>query len=151
MSKYPKEAHFIDTCILLEILLSKKSEEVENCSRYLKRIGNLFDGYISIPVLGEFSKIALEDSNDPSRLFEFMREFVEDRNVRITSISYKSLETAQIIMKTDSRAELIDSLHLACAKEAECNKFVTIDQKLVNNRNLEKLLKLKISHPKEFF
>ena len=48
----------------------------------------------------------------------------------------------------DNQYEPADTLHLSCASQDEdCSVFVTLEDDLINNKYLEKLLNIKIKHP----
>ena len=116
------------------------------CERYLARSGYLFNGYVSLPVYGEFlSKII-----DEKKSFDMLLIFgstLRERKIKYYTPRDKAFEIYKEIRKMDPRIGYTDAFILACAIEQRHSTFVTVDKDLVGNERIEKKYKINIYHP----
>ena len=143
-----KPLHLIDTSVMLELLTPRSAEARRHCERYISRIGKVYRGCVSTLILGEFAEAALRTSN-PELPLGFLPSFISRKQVVVLPLGQQAIQFAQTLRETETRLEHYDSLHLATAGHEGCSAFVTIDAGIIRNLQLERLLKLKIAHPKE--
>jgi predicted nucleic acid-binding protein len=143
-----KPMHLIDTSVMLELLTPRSAEDRRHCERYISRIGKVYRGSVSTLILGEFAEAALRTSN-PELPLGFLPNFINRLKVSVLPLGQQTIQLAQTLKAKETRLEHYDSLHLATADHEGCSAFVTIDEKIIRNPQLERLLKLKIVHPKE--
>ncbi len=140
--------HHIDTDIIIEAGKDTKLGNI--CIDYMNRIGYKYRGVISLSVLGEFLLVILRDMKKLEDKELILRAF--DRTIKKQKIGFAAPkpETYQIVSRVislDSRIEPTDALHYALAVQEKAGAFVTFDQKMVENRTLEKEFGVKIIHP----
>lgn len=69
---------------------------------------------------------------------------------RIKFYAPKDIETLLNNIKiAERRIYHVDREILACAYEDKAQALVTLDREMINNRNLERMLKIKILHPRD--
>ena len=73
--------------------------------------------------------------------------------IRVRSIQfYAPKDIGTLLNKIKSAENRIDQLDreiLACASEDKAHSLITLDKDMINNRNLERLLGIRILHPKD--
>lgn len=146
-----KATHFIDTAVFLESLDPRRPKQADICKKYLTRINKVYRGVISVPVLGEYTKVVIsKPMGDSFDVFHFLVKYIKTTKVKIITPDFKILRKFNEIMnwKLDQRIGSMDRLHLACAEVIKVNNFVTIENTILKNRRLKDLLKVKLTHPK---
>ena len=149
-----KGIHFLDTSIILGVEVKaktkKEKEEQRQCDRYVTRLNQIYKGVVSIPVFGEYlNKIVKKDYQTALKLFDFIYWFLEYKKIKVISVDYETMKVFQQIKEIDPRIELMDAMHIACAKSNGIKVFVTIDKPLIENQKLRENLKIEIKHPKD--
>ncbi len=147
-----KPLHCIDTSVFLESTLDTKIGNI--CKSHLNNMGKgkYFRGIMPISVLGEINMIVFRDiknSDERSTKFNLLEKFVKLRDIAFT-IAEKEDYKLMIELIENERIEPTDAQHVACAKRVSAKAFITLDTDLLNNKNLENILDLKIQHPSEF-
>lgn len=142
--------HFIDTSILVEAL--KDTKLGNQCSSYLNRVGYKYRGALYSSVLGEFLLRVLKDIKDSEErkyMLDFIDKISKKTRCEYSSLKYENFHIVDRIKELDSRVEDMDAVHLANCIQDKGIVFVTLDEKLIGNRNLEKESNMKISHPED--
>ena len=138
--------HHLDTSVLIE---PQKTEEGRQCKKYLQKLDYNYSGILSFPVLSELFLFihSFENFNDRYDFIEPILWEIKLRNIKF--YSHKNIGNILNKIKiTDSRIDPIDREILACASEDEADVLITLDNKIIGNKNLEKALRIKILHPK---
>ena len=139
---------FIDTCVILEVLVGKKSERKGECERFLRKIGNVYDGMVSVSVLGEYVYIACtKEKHQAERLLEFLSNAIIPSNTQITFPNKDTMKIFDNLNEIDDRIEFMDALHLACAINHKADYFVTLETRNFS-KEIEKKYLIKIREPK---
>jgi predicted nucleic acid-binding protein len=140
--------HHIDTSILLE---PDNTPDGIAAKRYQERLGKLYRGVLSLPVLGELMLTILSLGDLEKRLdfLELLNSRVKVRRMNYyTSLGIESL--SKEISALDARVHGADKEILACAIEHKAHALVTLDGKLIRNEALERKFGIRIRHPKDF-
>ncbi|MBI2578101.1 MAG: type II toxin-antitoxin system VapC family toxin [Candidatus Aenigmarchaeota archaeon] len=143
--QFPK--HHIDTSVIIE---PENTEDGRFCKRYLQKLNYNYTGILSFPVLSEIFVIlnSLEDFNERYDFIEPLLAMVKSRNIEF----YAPKDIGNLlnsIKSTEKRIGFVDSEIVACAAEDKADALITLDRDLINNKNLEKLLRIRILHPKD--
>lgn len=151
------EIHQLDASVLLEFLatpgMDRKSKiQYNKCKAYL---GSLkihgIQTQISISALGEVTmkilKRAVEDMGTIKKSEE-MIELLVRLQVGITSAEKETLQKAIEILR-DARIQSQDAQRVAEAVTGGADKFITLDKSLVENPELQKLIKMEFPWGKE--
>ncbi len=142
-----KSTHFIDTSILASLVFN--DQYANECIRYVRRISRIYNGKISLLVLGELYQSLLEGvSNNIDRTGAF-----QDINGIIESLdfSYVNLKLTDYIhcirkiQEADPRIDITDSKLLAEALCSDSSYFITVDKKILKSKKINELIK--IAHP----
>ncbi|HLD83927.1 MAG TPA: hypothetical protein VI979_03695 [archaeon] len=140
--------HHIDTAIFFE---SQKGTKLGDfCASYLNRVGYKYRGEIALSVLGEFLLVTLRDITQPENREMMLRIFdqiLRKRKIDFAVAGHDAYQTALKVMELDPRIEGTDALNYAVAVENNADSFVTLDEKLLCHKTLEKEFGVKIIHP----
>lgn len=150
--KLSKPKHFVDTCILIEVLTKENKQLARQCARYIARLGKTYQGVISIPVMGEYTNTFIIEDLSIEKLvdyFSFLQRLLKEAQLSLVSPRFTTLTIVDKIRKIDDRVEFMDALHVACAMENGIKVFVTFDPVLVRNERLEEAFGIRLQHPKE--
>lgn len=138
-----KATHFIDTSILASIALDDYQEK--ECLRYLKRVPLIYRGNISLLVLGELYLSLLDNINDNIKrtgAFQNINGIIDHLDLGIVTLKIPQyISCIEMIKKADSRLELTDTKLLAEALGSDCTAFVTIDEKILDSKKINDLIK----------
>ena len=138
-----KATHFIDTSILASIALDDQEEK--ECLRYIKRVPQIYKGNISLLVLGELYLSLLENIDDNiyrTGAFQDINGLIENLNLEFVTLKLPYyLKCIETIKRADSRLEITDSKLLAEALGSKSVAFITIDQKILESRKINDLIK----------
>ncbi len=142
-----KATHFIDTSILASIVFNDTYEK--ECLRYIKRVPKIYEGNISILVLGELYLSLLNNITDNLELtstFQMINNIIQQLDLQYVTLEVPHYQCCiRKIRNTDSRLDITDTKLLAEALGSDSTVFITIDQKILKSRNLNELIE--ISHP----
>ncbi len=141
--------HFIDTDIIFEA--NNDTKLGNQCSDYLNRVGYNYRGVLPLSVIGEFFLITfrdVQDSTEKDMLFRSIDNIIKKRKIEFSVLKHEGLSHINKIKETDYHVEDTDAIHLANCIQDKGDTFVTFDEKLVDNRELEKEFDIKIMHPK---
>ncbi len=150
-----KGHHFIDTCVLLGCLEKRKrfKKKKEICETYLSRMGRVYNGYISVEVVGEFTKVILEKRReDYEDLMRWLRDFILGFDIEIIGNDKETFRKLEELNKgvSDCRIGGIDRVLLSRAStDKRITNFITIERAIKTNKRLSGLLNLKINDPEE--
>ncbi len=139
--------HHIDTSVLIE---PEKTEDGRLCRRYLQKLNYNYAGVLSFPVLSEIFVI-ISNLEDFNQIWDFLEPLLATIKLRKMEF-YSPKDTGTIlndIQKADERIGSIDREILASAFEDKADALITLDRELIKNKTLEKLLRIKIVHPKD--
>jgi hypothetical protein len=144
-----KGVHFVDTSILATLVFNDPDEK--DCLRYLKRIPKVYNGNISLLVLGELYLSLLDnftDNLERTEAFQIINGLIQhlDFNYVTLEISHY-LYCVRKIKRYDSRLDITDTKLLAEALGSNCSAFVTIDDKILKSMKISSLIKT--VHPEE--
>ncbi|MFC1648364.1 PIN domain-containing protein [Nanoarchaeota archaeon] len=154
-----KPKHVLDASVLFGGHdLDLEESERKDCESYLGAMGKKYNGFITIPVLGEVTW-AIASKCDDNAIREKAILYVLNliRSKQISTIPIKKGQDEHIndIHKIDSRITYDDALHLSNTIAAEHQNFITLDRALVSpdasqtRYNLKQKFKLDIQHPKD--
>ena len=147
-----KPLHCIDTSVFLESTLETKIGDI--CKSHLNNMGKgkYFRGVMPMSVLGEISMVVFRDiknSDESAAKFDLLEKFVKLRSIDFVAAKKEDYQLIDKLIENE-RIEPTDAQHLVCAKRAGANVFITLDAELIDNKNLENVLGLKIQHPSGF-
>ena len=142
----------IDACVILGTLF----EEEEESKQYINTIGYKLKnkGLLTIPLIGEiFSNIFLklyQNINDSIERKAFIQNAVDFFDDTIMSLIQKDKLTIgkidggdyqfiKRIKEIDYKVTDDDALHLSSAINKKCQRFVTVDQELLNDNFRSKI------------
>lgn len=142
-----KIKHHIDTSVIVE---PENTEDGRYCKRYLQKLNYIYSGVLSFPVPSELFVImqSFDDFNDRYDFLEPLLAMIRVRRI----VFYASKDISALlnsIKSAERRISPVDREILACASEDEAHALVTLDKDMVNNKALERILGIKILHPKE--
>lgn len=152
-----KPKHVLDACVLFGIFDDDK-ETREICQKYLGGLGHKFNGFVSIPVLGEIMlKISTKVGDEQLRLkiLDYIRILFNEKQLKIITIPKKIECKREDLHRLHRNLPHDDSCHLSHALHHGLRNFVTIDKKLVGeeqtitNKKINEQLRLRIMHPSE--
>jgi len=86
----------------------------------------------------------LDSHEERMRFFGTYAQLIDYRKIEIYVPQEKSHKIYKELIRIDSRIENIDAFILASAIEAKCNVFVTLDDDLIENREIERRFKIRI-------
>lgn len=142
-----KATHFIDTSILASIVFNDTYEK--ECLRYIKRVPKIYKGNISILVLGELYLSLLNNITDNLELtstFQMINSIIQLLDFQCITLEVPHYQCCiSRIIKTDSRLDITDTKLLAEALGSKSNAFITVDNKILESKKLNTLIK--IVHP----
>ena len=140
--------HYVDTSVFIEALTSPREDEGRACSRYLARLGRIYQWVIGLPVFAEYMVFALDKKPElaADEVFLFFWRIYQDRNPVVILPEPSVYENAKLVKEIDPRLSLLDCLHLATAK-GNAQIFVTIDKEIRLSQRLEKELGIRVRHP----
>jgi len=139
--------HSIDTSIIVSYLIRDKDEY--QCTRYLARMGYLYNGYISFPMIGELIGIIITKHKKKS--IELINDFailLENTDFEYMVPKDKAYQLYKKIRKLDVTPT--DAILLATAIENKHDVFVTIDRRMLKARaKIRKEYRIKVMEPEE--
>ncbi len=142
--------HFIDTSVILEVLLEGEYEY--DCKSFLNQVGYKYRGLLSVLVLGEITKgiFKIQDSVGREMARNFVDGFIIKHKVDVASLSYETLPVVLRIKELNSYIKPMDALHVSCAVESGAGTFVTLDKELIRTkREIENEYEIRIKEPSE--
>lgn len=139
--------HHIDASVIVE---PENTGDGRYCKRYLQKVNYNYAGTLSFPALSEIFMIlaSIEDFNDRYDFLEPILTIIKGKSIKF----YSPRNIGKLLDKISSVENRIghtDMEILACASEDKSNMLITLDKDMINNRNLETLLEIKIRHPKD--
>ena len=133
-----------------------KNSYSKDCRAYLEyKVGKKCYGKVSLLCVGEIVKaISVQEAKDQwetqkerSNILSDLLLILDKKSIDFWSPQFGCMEKA-LKINEDNQYEPADTLHLSCASQDEdCSVFVTLEDDLINNKYLEKLLNIKIKHP----
>jgi len=139
--------HSIDTSIILSYLIRDKNEY--QCTRYLARMGYLYNSYVSSPMIGEL--IAVVAIKHRKKSIEIINDFailLKNTDFEYSVPKDKAYELYKEIRKLDVTPT--DAILLATAVEDKHDVFVTLDTRMLKVRaKIWKDYRIKIMKPEE--
>ncbi len=143
--------HTLDTCIFMSYLVGDKDETI--CRKYMSRINAIYIGYVSLPVYGELLNEIFRESNGKSTIYHKLLgnlfNIISYQNFKYYVPSDKAYDIYKSIRSSNSRIDNIDAFILATAIEKGVDTLVTLDNDLLNNREIEKKFSIRIKHPSQ--
>jgi len=139
--------HHIDTSVILE---PEKTDDGRYCKKYLNLVGYKYRGFLSFPVLGElmYKILKLDDTGKRYDALDLIYSLIKTKKIRFRSITGTE-KIVQKIKEIDESITPMDRQILACAIVHKVKTLVTLDKRLISNKNIEKEFKIQIKHPKE--
>ena len=144
--------HGIDSSIILEAF-DEKSKFREPCKDYLNKIGYNFRGILPISVVGELFTIIetdIADKTEKEIFFQFFDGLVKKRKINFTTPKKTTFQTAEKVKELENRIGATDVLNLSIAIDEGINVFVTLDDDMLHNKQLENEFNIEIKAPYEF-
>lgn len=142
-----KSTHFIDTSILASLVFN--DQYANDCIRYIRRISRIYKGKISLLVLGELYQSLLEgmsDNIDRTGAFQDINGVIESLDFSYVNLKLTDhIDCIKKIQDADSRLDITDSKLLAEALCSDSSYFITVDQKILNSKKINELIKT--AHP----
>ena len=143
--------HFIDTSVVYGAFLEGEEFKIE-CNNYLNKIGYKYRGHLSISVIGEIFMI-LQDKvvseSDKEFFIRFFYRLIIKRAIALIGTSFEAYKKALELRNFSYQLDPTDTLHLAVAITSGTRKFVTLDQKLIENLEIQTKFDIDILHPKD--
>ncbi len=143
--------HHVDTSVILESFF-QDAKYAEECKQYLNKIGYKYRGELSISVIGEVFVVIetdVKEAENKELFFRFFDSLIKRRKTMFATGDFNAYDLTAKIKNIETRIEPSDALHLAIAIQHKANVFVTLDEKIIHNRDLEKEFGIKILHPSE--
>lgn len=148
----------IDASVFMEHLLpapvhNRKTamQTREACRNYFYKLHNeIINGTISDGALGEIWSAVHKKVPKEKRdgILRQMNDLIDECKLVINGPSAESCMKAVEIMEFDTRIDPGDALRLAEASASGQERFVTIDKHLLENKQLENIVGIKIVSPK---
>lgn len=144
---------FVDSCIILEPFGPKvkvRRDVRKGCISFLYSVSNHYLPYISLGVLGEVfnTLVSIEDKvgtacleNRRDKIFSDICAELE--KFKMASISVDCFGLAREICQRNYAVTPFDALHIATAITNDCKFLITIDEKLLKDIVLIKLVRSK--------
>ena len=113
-------------------------------------VGYKYRGFLSFPVLGElmYKILKLDDIGKRYDALNLIYSLIKTKKIRFRSITGTE-KIVQKIKEIDESITPTDRQILACAIVHKVKTLVTLDKRLISNKNIEKEFKIQIKHPKE--
>ena len=132
------------------IILGTIFEEEENCSFYLRNLGYKLHntGILTVPLIGEifanlFLKVSerIKDPSERKALIQHAVDFfdesiihlLQEERLVIVSLRKEDLHYFSRIKEIDYDISDSDAFHVSCAIASHCQRFVTLDKKLLKD------------------
>lgn len=142
-----KPKHSFDTSVILSYLI--KDKDGNECTRYLARIGYLYRGYISFPMIGELVGIALTKYKKGSS------DIINDFTLLMKNAGFEYSvphDTAYKLYNDIRKLDIspMDAILLATAIEHNHDVFVTLDTRMLKaSTKIEAKYKIMVKRPGE--
>lgn len=144
--------HGMDSSIILEAF-DEKGEFRESSKNYLNKIGYNFRGILPISVVGEVFTIIETDMIDKIEkevFFQFFDGLVKRRKISFAVPKKTTFQIAEKVKELENRIGATDVLNLSIAIDESIKVFVTLDEDMLHNKQLEKEFGIEIKAPYEF-
>jgi len=144
-------SHYIDSSVILGAFLEDEKFR-EECKNYLNRVGYNYRGFLAVSVTGEIFMILnkrIDNETGREIFFSFFDKLVGRRKMEFIGADFEVYKKIDEIKEVSYKIEPLDALHLAIAINNKAGVFVTLDEKLLHNREIESKFNIKILHPKE--
>ena len=141
--------HHIDTSIILE---DKTNEDGFYCKKYLDLVGYKYKGVLSLPILSELmlKLLNLKELTEKYDFIESLNSLIKNKKIGIIGIN----ATEYIVIDIKEKYPQItpnDRLIIATTIAYNIKTLVTLDNKLLRNKQILEEFDIKIVHPKYFF
>jgi len=145
----------VDASVFVEHLLPsqgrKKYQQLrEDCRRYILRLKNEeIDCFMSYGGLGEIWHAIRKRVSEEQQyeILHAMNKLLHECNVKLNAPEAETYKRATEILANDTRMKPSDALRLAEAATLGKERFVTIDQELIDNKIIHSKLNLKVVYP----
>ncbi len=131
-----KPKHVIDASVLFGVFDLKDEKLRETCKKYLGCIGHKYQGFITIPLIGETFLAITKSGDEQLRMsaYDYLTQLIREGKLQILPISKEKNQVTDIICENHQHISNDDVRHLSDILQSGYSIFITLDEKLVGKK-----------------
>lgn len=143
-----KPKHIIDACVLFGVFDKKDKDNMEYCKSYLGGLDHKYNGYVTIPILGEIIIACSHCKDEDIRhsVFKYIMSFIDTEKLNIVAYPQSSECKVSDLFSAHRDLDHDDACHLSHAIYHGFEYFITLDGKLTDTQYKKSMSKIKDNH-----